>query len=237
MSARSGRRRRGSARISLASTNRAASGTCSAGLPRSACPVHFGRPPRYDSVPASRPGRTHRAAAATPRAWSCDCHARPRYQRRTRGARQIQEWSARIPRKVQLKNATAPRAAGLLHTVCSGDPDGGRSRDRHLHRLITTCPIELRGRPPRLASQQGSLLSLRAASPRHEAVQPAPLRRSRINYQAGRGRSLALTPSEITNAAARNRAGESVRSIGRAYGVSHETIRRMLASTSTQARR
>ncbi len=54
-------------------------------------------------------------------------------------------------------------------------------------------------------------------------------RRSRVHRVPGRGRSMALTPTEVAALSRRNQAGESMRSLARSYGVSHETIRRHLS--------
>jgi hypothetical protein len=53
----------------------------------------------------------------------------------------------------------------------------------------------------------------------------------------GRGRSTALTPDDIREVCLRHGAGEGVRALARAFGVSHETIRRYLARSGESADR
>ena len=64
----------------------------------------------------------------------------------------------------------------------------------------------------------------------------SPTRRVRSHRMPGRGRSTALAPSEVTTLLARHHAGESMRSLARASGVSHETLRRAFARITTDAR-
>jgi lambda repressor-like predicted transcriptional regulator len=62
-----------------------------------------------------------------------------------------------------------------------------------------------------------------------------PLRRVRVHRLPGRGRSRAFTPEEVVALHARREAGESMRSLARAAGVSHETVRRVLATIPQRA--
>ena len=61
------------------------------------------------------------------------------------------------------------------------------------------------------------------------AAPPTPVRRTRMHRLPGRGRSRAFTPDEVAELLARHHYGESIRSLARATGVSHETIRQTLA--------
>ena len=61
----------------------------------------------------------------------------------------------------------------------------------------------------------------------------APPRRNRLHRLPGRGWSTVLAPEEVATLLARHRAGESMRSLARRSGVSHETIRRTLAQVTT----
>jgi lambda repressor-like predicted transcriptional regulator len=55
-----------------------------------------------------------------------------------------------------------------------------------------------------------------------------PLRRVRLHRLPGRGRSRSVAPEEIATLLARRQAGESIRSLARTTGVSHESMRRTL---------
>jgi lambda repressor-like predicted transcriptional regulator len=65
----------------------------------------------------------------------------------------------------------------------------------------------------------------------HPQPDVAP-RRIRAYRLPGRGRSRALTPVEVAALLARHAGGESLRSLARAVGVSHETMRRTMARTA-----
>jgi len=56
----------------------------------------------------------------------------------------------------------------------------------------------------------------------------APPRRPRAHRLPGRGRSRAFEPAEVSALLTRHVGGESLRSLARGTGVSHETIRRVL---------
>jgi transposase-like protein len=58
---------------------------------------------------------------------------------------------------------------------------------------------------------------------------PHPPRRERAYRLPGRGRSRAITPVELAELVTRLDQGESIRSLARSVGVSHETMRRSLA--------
>jgi hypothetical protein len=64
---------------------------------------------------------------------------------------------------------------------------------------------------------------------RSPTLPAAAPRRGRLHRLPGRVRSTALVPSEVTALLARHHAGESLRSLARAVGVSHETLRRAFA--------
>ena len=69
-------------------------------------------------------------------------------------------------------------------------------------------------------------------STRPTVVPAAPLRRVRSHRLPGRGRSTALAPEAIVVLLVRHRAGESIRALARASGVSHETMRRALSEAA-----
>ena len=117
-------------------------------------------------------------------------------------------------------------------------------RQRHLaEHLPATAARVLRGETLRAIAPECGLSheALRRALTRHGyATRPTPTpaaspRRHRIHRLPGRGRSMALSPDEVSTLLRRRRAGESMRSLARSTGVSHETIRRVLASTSQSA--
>ena len=61
----------------------------------------------------------------------------------------------------------------------------------------------------------------------------APPRRVRLHRVPGCGRSLDILPENVPLLLTRHQAGESLRSLARSTGVSHETMRRVLASSTT----
>jgi transposase-like protein len=75
----------------------------------------------------------------------------------------------------------------------------------------------------RALCQDGFITAARLAP----ALQPP--RRERAYRLPGRGRSRAITPEELADLITRLNEGESIRSLARLVGVSHETMRRTLA--------
>ena len=67
---------------------------------------------------------------------------------------------------------------------------------------------------------------------RQSCMPAAAPRRARGHRLPGRGRSSILSPDEVGALLLRHRHGESMRSLARSVGVSHETIRRVLANVS-----
>ncbi len=67
----------------------------------------------------------------------------------------------------------------------------------------------------------------------HATRQPlaaaVPARRTRANRRLGRGCSSVLSREEVAALLVRQQAGESIRALARTSGVSHETVRRVLA--------
>ena len=80
--------------------------------------------------------------------------------------------------------------------------------------------------------------TLRKALKRHgRATRSSPVpaaapRRVRAHRLPGRGRSTALTHDEVGTLLLRHQAGESIRSLARATGVSHEAMRQTLGRAS-----
>src|SRR5437867_2488847 len=64
------------------------------------------------------------------------------------------------------------------------------------------------------------------SKPPMPAAVPRRIRRHRV---PGGGRPVLITPAEAAEFLQRHRASESIRSLARASGVSHETMRRVLA--------
>jgi site-specific DNA recombinase len=78
----------------------------------------------------------------------------------------------------------------------------------------------------RALRQEGIITSARLAPAPH------PPRRERAYRLPGRGRSRAITPEELADLVIRLNEGESIRSLARSVGVSHETLRRSLAAVA-----
>ena len=75
-------------------------------------------------------------------------------------------------------------------------------------------------------------LKRRGHATRSSPVPATAPRRVRAHRLPGRGRSTALTPDEVGTLLLRHRAGESIRFLARATGVSHEAMRQMLGRAS-----
>ena len=146
------------------------------------------------------------------------------------------------------------------HVVMFGDPDGERGRMIQQWDFPVDEPVSLPGwrqshvteQLPHIAARFERGESLRGIAVEcgisHEALRQAlkrngyvtrpppspavPPRQTRIQRVPGRGCSTALAPDEVTALLLRHRTGESMRSLARSTGVSHETIRRVLADVA-----
>ena len=166
----------------------------------------MGAKPEWVAVP--RLGRTQ---CATLSPWSSTL----RWER----SRMIQQWDFPVDEPASLPEWREKGLAGHLPGVAAGVAAGETLR-------TVASEYGVSHEALRRTLKQAGFATSKGAAP------AAALRRTHRHRVIGRGRAVLISPAEANLLLGQHRNGESIRSLARATGVSHETMRRTLAMTA-----